>query len=90
MKTTIEMTGYLEQVLQKAVDVGLARSKTDALRIGVLELNHHYNLVEEASETDLVVKKMIKLDQETKAGKRKILSEDDVFKKYPELKHLRK
>ena len=86
MKTTISITGFPEMVLQRAVDLGIARSKTDAIRIGVLELNEHYRLVEDR-EAYLVIKKMQKLDEETRAGKRKTLSEEDVLKKYP---HLRK
>ncbi len=90
MKTTIEMTGFLERVLEKAVDAGIARSKTDALRIGVLELNHHYHLVPDASEAELVTAKMERLDRETQSGKRKMLTENDVFKKYPQLSKIRK
>ncbi|HIH19931.1 TPA: hypothetical protein HA244_01545 [Candidatus Micrarchaeota archaeon] len=86
MKTTIAFEGYLDLVLQRAVDLGIARSKTDAIRLGVFELNNKYHLAEQP-ETNLVIKKMQKLDDETRAGKRKTLSEEDVLKKYP---HLRK
>jgi len=89
MKTTVEVTGFLESVLSRAVEVGLARSKTDALRIGIMELNHEYKLVEDASEADLVIKKIQKVEAENKARGLKPLTQEDVFKKYPHLRKLK-
>ena len=86
MKTTIEIVGMLEMVLERAVEVGIARSKTDALRIGVLELNHHYHLVED-TEVEKVVSKMIRVERENREKGLKPETLEDVYKKYP---HLRK
>ncbi|PIT85453.1 hypothetical protein COU36_03185, partial [Candidatus Micrarchaeota archaeon CG10_big_fil_rev_8_21_14_0_10_59_7] len=66
MKTTVEVNGFLDLVLQKAVDLGIARSKTDALRIGVLELNKNYSLVDGA-EAELVIRKIEKNKAENRA-----------------------
>ncbi|MFH0817290.1 MAG: hypothetical protein V1909_01515 [Candidatus Micrarchaeota archaeon] len=89
MKTTIEITGFPELVLEKAVELGIARSKTDALRIGILELNDKFNLVERA-EDELVARKIQKIEDEIASGKRKTESLEQVFKKYPHLRHLDK
>ncbi len=45
MRTTLAFTGVTELILEKAVQLGLARSKTDALRMGVFALNNQYQLV---------------------------------------------
>ncbi len=82
MKTTIEITGFLESVLSRAVEVGLARSKTDALRIGIMELNHEYKLVEDASEVDVVGMKIRKEQAEMKANGQKYLPKDLALAKY--------
>lgn len=88
MKTTIHVEGFLDLVLQRAVDFGIARSKTDALRIGVLELNKQYRLVENP-EAELVIEKMERMEAENKALGRKPLSEEDVLRKYPELRKVK-
>ncbi len=89
MKTTIEVTGFPELVLEKAVELGIARSKTDALRIGILELNDKFRLVQNV-EDELVAKKVQKIEEEIASGKRKTESLEQVFKKYPHLRHLDK
>ena len=85
MKTTIEITGFPELVLEKAVELGIARSKTDALRIGILELNDKFGLVQNV-EDELVVRKMKKISEEIASGKRKVETLDSVLKRYPHLK----
>jgi len=87
MKTTIEITGFPELVLERAVELGIARSKTDALRIGILELNDKFRLVQNV-EDELVVKKMKKISDGINSGKIKTETLKDVFKRYPHLKHL--
>lgn len=47
MRTTLAFTGVTERILEKAVTLGLARSKTDALRMGVFALNNQYQLVKD-------------------------------------------
>ncbi len=89
MKTTIEVTGFPELVLERAVELGIARSKTDALRIGILELNDKFKLVQNV-EDELVAKKVQKIEEEIASGKRKTESLEQVFKKYPHLRHLDK
>lgn len=88
MKTTIEIAGYPELVLEKAVEYGIARSKTDAIRLGVLALNQQYHLLENA-EDELVIRKMQKMEAEDLKAGRKLLTDADVLKKYPRLKNVK-
>ncbi|MDP3742590.1 MAG: nucleotidyltransferase domain-containing protein [Candidatus Micrarchaeota archaeon] len=56
MRTTLAFTGVTELILEKAVQLGLARSKTDALRMGVFALNNQYRLVKDI-EAEITQKK---------------------------------
>ncbi len=82
MHTTIQITGTLEQILEEAVEGGLAKTKTEALRMGVLELNNRYHLLERSQEDELAVKKMQRLDKDIREKKRKLLDEDTALGKY--------
>lgn len=80
MKTTIEFVGMPELVLEKAVGLGIARSKTDAVRLGVLALNQQYHLVKNA-EDDLAIKRMQEMEEEVKTGKKKVVPLSTVAKR---------
>lgn len=88
MKTTIEIAGYPEIVLERAVELGIARSKTDAIRLGVLALNQVYHLLDNA-EDEMVVRKMQRMEAENEAAGRKLETLEDVLKKYPHLKNVK-
>ena len=88
MKTTIEIAGYPEIVLERAVELGIARSKTDAIRLGVLALNQVYHLLDNA-EDELVIRKMQRMEAENEAAGRKPETLEDVLKKYPRLKNVK-
>ena len=81
MKTTIHFEGYWDRVLEKAVDVGLARSKTDAVRLGVIELNNHYRLME-SPETEMVARKLEDEEKHLKSSGKRYLSEKEALSKY--------
>ncbi len=81
MRTTVEFEGVDELILSKAVEVGLARSKTGALRMGVFALNREYKLIKDI-ELEFVGKKIMK--EKTKMNKKgeKYLSEEKALAKY--------
>ena len=81
MRTTVAIEGVTELILMKAVDLGLARSKTDALRMGIFALNKEYNLVKDI-ELELVEKKLKKEEAEMKKKGLKYLSKEEALKKY--------
>lgn len=81
MRTTLAFEGATELILDKAVELGLARSKTDALRMGVLALNREYNLVKDLEE-ELVARKLEHEEKEMRKKGEKYLSEEEALTKY--------
>ena len=81
MRTTVALEGVSDLILEKAVELGLARSKTDALRMGIFALNKEYNLVKDI-ELELVERKLKQEEQEMKAKGIKYISEEKALAKY--------
>jgi hypothetical protein len=82
MHTTVKFTGVIEKILEEAVDEGIAKTKTEALRLAVLELNNRYGLLERARGDELAVRKMQKIDKELAEGKHNLLSEKEALRKH--------
>lgn len=85
MKTTIEFVGYPELILEQAVKAGIARSKTDGIRLGVLALNQVYNLITR-NESALVLKKISEMEAKNRAEGKKPETTREVLRKYPHLR----
>jgi len=81
MRTTLHFEGMPELILQKAVDLGIARSKTDALRMGIFALNKEFNLVKDA-EAELAARKLAEEEMEMRRTKTKYLPEERALSKY--------
>jgi len=81
MRTTLSFRGLPEVILEKAVELGLARSKTDALRQGVFSLNREYGLVKNV-EVEMVEQKLRAEEEELKKTGTKYLSEKQALSKY--------
>ncbi|MFH0818175.1 MAG: hypothetical protein V1909_06115 [Candidatus Micrarchaeota archaeon] len=81
MRTTLEFRGFPEVILEKAVELGLARSKTDALRMGIFSLNKEYGLVKDI-EIELVSRKVHEEKEEMKRAGKRYLSEKEALSKY--------
>ena len=81
MRTTLAFGGVTEVILEKAVELGLARSKTDALRLGALALNREYKLVKDI-EMELVARKLRKEEAEAKRKGVRFLTEEEALSKY--------
>lgn len=81
MRTTLQFRGVPVVILEKAVELGLARSKTDALRMGVFALNKEYGLVKDI-ELELVERKLKKEEKEMKLKEEKYISEKEALAKY--------
>lgn len=82
MHATIRFTGVIEKILDEAVHEGIAKTKTEALRMAVLQLNDRYNLLEKSQHEQQVVRKMQKIDLAISKGERKVLSEARALGKY--------
>jgi len=81
MRTTLQFKGVPEVILEKAVEVGLARSKTEAIKMGIFALNREYNLVKDL-EMELVGRKIEKQEEEIKKKGLKYLSKEEALAKY--------
>ena len=81
MRTTVEFEGIDELILTKAVEVGLARSKTSALRMGIFALNREYKLIKDI-ELELAERKIIKEKTKMKEKGEKYLSEEKALAGY--------
>ncbi|MEK6959102.1 MAG: hypothetical protein AABW59_03605 [archaeon] len=84
MRTTLDLKGAPEAILGKAMEYGLARSKTEAIRMSIFALNKEYGLIKDL-EKELVAKKITSEKAEMKAKGKKYLSEEDALKKYKPL-----
>ncbi len=81
MRTTVALEGTPEIILERAVELGLARSKTDALRMGIFSLNREYKLVKDI-ELELVSRKIIKEKKEMAKKGERYLDEENALAKY--------
>ena len=77
----MEFEGTTELILEKAVELGLARSKTDALRMGIFALNREYKLVKDI-ELELVSRKILEEKKAITEKGEKYLSEEEALGKY--------
>ena len=80
----IRMQPAQELVLEKLTRTGIFKTKSEAIRAGIMGLGKEYQVFSNAQELEdeLVLKKMIKISKETKQGKRKVYTEEEVKKQY--------
>jgi hypothetical protein len=81
MRTTLQFKGVPEVILEKAVEVGLARSKTEAIKMGIFALNREYSLVKDL-EMELVGRKIEQQELEMKKKGLRYLSKEEALAKY--------
>lgn len=81
MRTTLQFEGVPEVILDKAVELGLARSKTDAIRMGIFALNKEYNIIKDI-ELEMVGRKIQKEKAEMRAKNQKYVDLDEAIEKY--------
>jgi len=81
MRTTLQFKGVPEVILEKAVEVGLARSKTEAIKMGIFALNREYNLVKDL-EMELVGRKIEQEELEMRKKGLRYLSKEEALAKY--------
>ncbi|MBI5159590.1 hypothetical protein HY992_05720 [Candidatus Micrarchaeota archaeon] len=46
MNMNVKFTGVMEKIIAEAIKQGLVKTKTEALRLGLLTLNEKYTLME--------------------------------------------
>ncbi len=84
MRTTIEMTGAPDLILEKAVKMGLAKSKTEALRMSVFSYNKEYNIVKDL-EQELLARRIQAEQAEMKRKGERYLTEEEALAPYRHL-----
>lgn len=80
MNMNLKFTGIAEQIMEGAVKAGLAKTKTDALMMGLLELDHHYRLLERL-EDEQDARDVDRIMREVKEGKQKLYTQEEFEKK---------
>ncbi len=53
MYATVKFEGLIDKILETAVSKGLAKTKIEALRLGALELNSRYHLIQDEDWADV-------------------------------------
>lgn len=80
-----QFSGDVAETIDEIIKRGRAASRTEAIRLAVLDYREHH--LEREEELDrLAVEKMREMEKEIKEGKKKVLSEEDVLRKYPHLR----
>jgi len=86
MRTTVDMDGFPELVIARAINVGIAKTKNEVIRMGVISLNKEFNLVDKNdAELEMVAKKIKSEKMDMKKSNTKYISAKDALTKY---KHL--
>ncbi len=84
METLVKMSGVPEDVLNILIGNGYFKTKSEAIRAGILQLGKEYDVLKNPSEMEkeLIALKIIKEEKELKKKKLKNLSEEEVKEKY--------
>lgn len=88
MMINLKIEGLSEEIVNELVDKRVVSNKSEAIRLMILDYNEHHGIktVSQYLEDRAVIKKIQSMEKEVKEGKRKILHEEDVLKKYPHLR----
>lgn len=84
MQTLVKLRGIPEDVLKVLISRGYFRTKTEAIRAGILSLGKEYHVIKSPKELELelVALKMAEEEAEMSAKGQKYLSEEEVKRKY--------
>ena len=78
----VDFRGRTKQILENMVEEGYSNTQSEAARLAIIQFGEeHFN------EVELVNKKLDRIDQGIKAGKRKLLNADHALGEYA--KHLK-
>ena len=78
----VVLRGITSEVLNNMVEVGYANTKSEAIRLAIIAFGE-----EHFSETELVNRKLDRIDLDIRLGKRRLLNADKALGKYS--KHLK-
>lgn len=80
----VHLSGSVEATLNRLVEIGFFKTKSEAVRAGILELGREYSVIKSREELldELAAKKIQSIEEKIAKKKRRVLSENDVRKKY--------
>ncbi|MBU2099609.1 hypothetical protein KKG83_05345 [Candidatus Micrarchaeota archaeon] len=83
-ETLVRLEGAQEMVVEKLVDIGIFKTKSEVIRAGILELGKDYGVFESVKdiERELVERKILKEKREMARKGEKYISEEKALKKY--------
>jgi hypothetical protein len=85
MNISMRFEGYTEQIIDEALRQGIVKTKAEALRLGLLELNQKYGLVATNLEEKELAQDIAEFDRmekrlaEGKSKLRRAKSIDEIF-----------
>jgi len=86
MRTTVDMDGFPELVIARAIDIGIAKTKNEVIRMGVISLNKEFNLVaKNDTELEMVAKKIKSEKADMKKHNQKYINAKSALSKYNHL-----
>ena len=71
------LRGKTKEIAETMVEEGYANTQSEAVRLALVDFGQHY-----LGEVEQVNKKLDKIDQEIKEGKRKLLNTDEALGSY--------
>lgn len=80
METVVRLEGAVENVLERLIEEGYYKTKAEAIRAGILELGREYAIIG-GREAHLVSRKIEEMEEDVKAGRKKLISIGEVAKK---------
>ncbi len=83
-ETLVRFDGAQELIIDKLTKLGIFKTRSEAIRAGVIGLGKDYNVFKNAQELEdaLAFRKAKQVSDEIDAGKRKVWTEKQVKKKY--------
>ena len=75
MNISMHFEGYVEKIINEALAKGIAKTKAEALRLGLLELNEKYALIPtgvDALELMQDIAEIERIERDIKSGKEKL------------------
>ncbi|MFH0905727.1 MAG: hypothetical protein V1824_00135 [archaeon] len=83
MRTSVFLTGISQSIVDRAIDLGFAKTKDEVLRMGLFSLNEKYELINISDrEMQLVSNKIQRMDEDVRTGKAKYISSKEALGKY--------
>jgi Arc/MetJ-type ribon-helix-helix transcriptional regulator len=83
-ETLVRFDGAQELIIEKLTSLGIFKTRSEAIRAGVIRLGKEYNVFSDVQklEDELAFRKAKQVSDEIDAGKRKVWTEKQVKKKY--------